>query len=134
MAAEEAKQKGCAPLLITTIQRKPGSSSKFIKAMGQAASATSWNLPYGGSAASAVARAGTSAGLQTVSSLAQSTKARDEVSIEYRLVSADGRVQFGPKTERRTAKADGEDLLTPIVAHMAENIVAQNPKLPAAGK
>jgi hypothetical protein len=133
-AAEEAKQKGCEPLLITSLHRKAGSGRTFMKAMGRAAGTASWNLPYRGSAASAVARAGTSAGLQTVSSLAQSTKARDEVSLEYRLVSADGKVQFGPKTERRPAKADGEDLLTPIVAHVAETIVTQNPKLPAESK
>jgi len=134
MAAEEARQKGCEPLLITSLQRKPGGSRKFLKAMGQAAGTSSWNLPYSTSAASAVARAGTSAGLQTVSSLAQSTKARDEVSFEYRLVTADGQVQLGPMTERRTAKADGEDLLTPIVAHMAETIVAQNPKATTTSK
>lgn len=133
-AAEEAKQKGCEPLLITSLHRKPGGSRTLMKAMGQAAGTASWNLPYGGTAVSAVARAGTSAGLQTVSSLAQSTKARDEVSLEYRLVSADGKVQFGPKTERRTAKADGEDLLTPVVAHVAETVVTQAPKLPAEGK
>src|SRR5215467_4521123 len=134
MAAEEAQQKGCEPLLITSLHRKPGGSRTFLKAMGQAATTTSWNLPYGGSGAAAVARVGTSAGLQTVSSLAQSTKARDEVSFEYRLVSADGRVEYGPMTERRTAKGDGEELLTPMVAHMAESIVARNPKVSTTSK
>ncbi len=126
MAAEEAKQKGCEPLLITSVHRKSGGHS-IMKAFSQAAGTASWNLPYGGgSAASAVARAGTTAGLQTVSSLAQSTKAKDEISFEYRLQSADGQIEFGPKTERRTAKSDGEDLLTPVVAHVAETIVAQS--------
>jgi hypothetical protein len=126
LASEEAKQKGCEPLLITSVHRKSGGSHGFIKALGQAAGTSSWSLPYaGGSAASTIARGGTTAGLQTVSSLAQSTKAKDEIAFEYRLQSADGQIQFGPKTERRTAKADGEDLLTPLVAHAAEAIVAQ---------
>ncbi|HZQ24871.1 MAG TPA: hypothetical protein VFA89_18935 [Terriglobales bacterium] len=125
LAAEEAKQKNCEPLLITSVHRKSGGHS-LMKAFGQAAGTASWNLPYGGgSAASTVARAGTTAGLQTVSSLAQSTKAKDEISFEYRLQSTDGHIQFGPRTEHRTAKADGEDLLTPVVEHAAENIVAQ---------
>ena len=95
-----------------------------MKALGQAAGTASWNLPYGGSAASGVARAGTSAGLQTVSSLAQSTKAKDEISFEYRLQTADGQTLLGPKTENQKAKADGEDLLTPVVTRATEFIVA----------
>jgi hypothetical protein len=127
LAAEEAKQKGCESLLITSVRRK-SSSHSLLKALGQAAGSSSYNLPYGsGSVASTVARAGTSAGLQTVSSVAQSTKAKDELSLEYRLQSADGKVQFGPKTERRTAKTDGEDLLTPVVTRAAEVIVSRQP-------
>jgi len=125
LAAEEAKQKGCEPLLIAGVRRKSGGGHGFMKALSQAAGTSSYSLPYGGSAASTVARAGASAGLQTVSSLAQSTKAKDEVSFEYRLQSADGKVEFGPKTERRTAKTDGEDLLTPLVQSAAEAIVTR---------
>jgi hypothetical protein len=123
LAAEEAKQKSCESLLFVTFRRKSNNHG-FLKALGQAAGTSSWRLPSGGSAASATARAGAAGGLQAASSLAQSTKARDEVSLEYRLQSADGRVQFGPRTERRTAKTDGEDLLTPLVEHAAEAIVS----------
>ena len=45
---------------------------------------------------------------------------------EYRLQSASGQIQFGPKTETQTAKTDGEDLLTPVVRRAAEAIVARN--------
>ncbi len=126
LAAEEAKQKGCASILVTSIRRK-SSSHGFLKALGQAAGSSSYSLPYGGSSVgSTIARAGTTAGLQTVSSMAQSTKAKDELSLEYKLESADGTVEFGPKAEHRTAKIDGEDLLTPVVERVAESIVAQN--------
>jgi hypothetical protein len=124
LAAEEAKQKSCEPLLFVTIRRKSNSHG-FLKALGQAAGTSSWNLPGGGSAASSAARAGAAGGLQATSSLAQSTKAKDEISLEYRLQSADGHVQFGPQTERRTAKTDGEDLLTPLVERAAEAIVTR---------
>jgi hypothetical protein len=126
LAAEEAKQKGCQSLLVTSVQRKPGGHRGFMKALTQAAGTASWSLPYGGSAASTAARAGTTAALQTVSSLAQSTKPKDEISLEYRLESLDGHVQFGPKSEKQTAKADGEDLLTPVVRRAAEAIVTRN--------
>jgi hypothetical protein len=45
--------------------------------------------------------------------------------LEYRLQSAGGEVQFGPKSERQTAMADGEDLLTPVVRRAAEAIVTR---------
>lgn len=125
-AAEEAKQKGCEPLLLATVTRKSGGGGRgFSKVLGQAADRSSWGLYGGSSAASAAARAGAAGGVQAVASLAQSTKARDEVRLEYRLQSASGEVQFGPKTETRTAKADGEDLLTPVVAKAAEAIVTR---------
>ena len=78
--------------------------------------------------ASATARAGAVGGLQAVSSLAESTKAKDEVRLEYKLQSADGQTEFGPKTETQTAKTDGEDLLTPVVTRAAEAIVSRKPK------
>jgi hypothetical protein len=126
LAAEEAKQKGCEPLLLTSVRRKSGGRPGFMKALSQAAGTASWSLPGGSWPASTIARAGTSAALQTVASLAQSTKAKDEISLEYRLQSADGQIEFGPRTERRTAKADGEDLLTPVVTLAAEAIVTRN--------
>jgi hypothetical protein len=126
LAAEEAKQKGCQSLLLTSVHRKSGGGHGFMKALSHAAGTAPWNLPYGGSASSTAARAGTTAALQTVSLLAQSTKAKDEISLEYRLQSATGQIEFGPRTERRTAKADGEDLLTPIVTLAAEAIVTSN--------
>ena len=123
LAAEEAKQKGCETLLITSVRRK-SSNHNLLKALGQAAGSSSYSLPYGGSSVgSTIARTGTTAGLQTASSLAQSTKAKDELSLEYRLQTPDGKVEFGPKTERRAAKTDGEDLLTPVVTRAAEAIV-----------
>ena len=122
-AAEEAKQKGCTSLLIASVRRK-SSNHNFLKALGQAAGSSSYSLPYGGSSVgSTIARTGTTAGLQTASSMAQTTKTKDELSLEYKLQSPDGEVEFGPKTERRTAKTDGEDLLTPTVTRAAEAIV-----------
>jgi len=125
LAADEARQKGCGAILVTSVRRK-SSNRGFLKALGQAAGASSYSLPYGSSSVgSTIARAGTTAGLQTTSSLAQSTKAKDELSLEYRLESPDGKVEFGPKTERRAAKTDGEDLLTPLVEHAAEAIATR---------
>ncbi len=124
MAAAEARQKSCESMLFLTLTRKTG-GSRFAKALGQAAGNSSWYLPGGGTVASATARAAAVAGLQTASTLAGSTKAKDEMRLEYRLQSPTGQVEFGPKTERQTATADGEDLLTPVVMRAAEAIVTR---------
>jgi hypothetical protein len=123
-AAEEAKQKNCEPMLVFSMSRKPGNNHGLIKALGRGASASSWSIPYGGSTGSAMAHAGAASGLQTASALAEQTKAKDEVRLEYKLLSADGQVQFGPKTERQVAKTDGEDLVTPVITRAAETIVS----------
>lgn len=123
-ASEEARTKGCEPLLLVSLTRKSGGGG-LTKALGQAAGSAAWYLPGGGTAASAAARAAAAGGLQAASSLASSTKAKDEIRLEYRLQAPDGRTTFGPKTERQTASVDGEDLLTPVVMRAAEAIVTR---------
>ena len=123
-AVEEARQKACETMLYLTLTKKAG-GGRLTKALGQAAGTSAWYLPGGGTAASATARAAASVGLQTASSLAASTKAKDEVRLEYRLQSPGGEVQFGPRTESQTATVDGEDLLTPVAMRAAETIVTR---------
>ena len=123
-AFAEAKEKGCEPILVTVLKRKSGGGG-LTKALGQAAGASSWYLPGGGTVGSAAARAIASAGLQTAASLAASTKAKDEMTLEYRLQTAAGEIRFGPKSESQKASTDGEDLLTPIVMRAAEAIVTR---------
>jgi outer membrane lipoprotein-sorting protein len=124
LAVEEAREKGCESLLYLTVTRKTGSRG-LARAMGQAAASSSWAIPYGGSVAGAVGRVGAVGGLQAAASLAQSTKAKDEIHLDYRLESPSGQVQFGPRTETRRANADGEDILTPVIAQAAEAIVSR---------
>lgn len=121
-AIEEAHVKGCEPILFISLTRKTG-GGRLTKALGQAAGSSAWYLPGGGTVASATARAAAAGGLQVASSMASSTKAKDEVRLEYRLQTASGRTEFGPKTESQTAAVDGEDLLTPVVMRAAETIV-----------
>lgn len=125
-AAAEAKEKGCDPVLFATLTRK-GAGSKLTTALGQAAGGSGWYLPGGGSIGSTIAHVAASTGLQTVASLAASTKAKDEMRFDYRLQSAAGQVQFGPKTEHQRASLDGEDLLTPVVMRAADAIVTRKP-------
>jgi hypothetical protein len=123
-AVEEAKQKGCEPLLFSTLTRKSG-GSRLTKALGQAAGSSAYYVPGGSTVGSAAGRVAAVGGLQAASSVASSTKAKDEMRLEYRLQSAAGQVQFGPKSESQRATADAEDLLTPVVMRAAEAIVTR---------
>ncbi|HVL17262.1 MAG TPA: hypothetical protein VM387_04675, partial [Gemmatimonadales bacterium] len=46
---------------------------------------------------------------------------KDELTLEYRLESSDGTVMV-EKEDKRKAKSDGEDLLTPMVQQASEAI------------
>lgn len=55
--------------------------------------------------------------------IATTTKAHDDMELSYRLELDTGAVLKEGKSKRR-AKSDGEDLLTPLVEHAAEEIAA----------
>jgi hypothetical protein len=124
-AVEEARQKECNYLLLASIERKRNDGSGWGKALGRAAGTAAWyGVPYGGTAATAAARGAAVAGAEAISSMAQTTKAKDEVTLEYRVGTLDTVTRATPRTEKAKAKSDGEDLLTPLVEKAAEAISA----------
>jgi len=124
-AVEEARLKDCAHVLSVMVTRRRAGSggSTFGQIVGQAGSSAAWGLPMGGVGA-AVARGATVATTQAISELAASTRSRDEIRLDYRVTSLDGRITVGPRMDRAKAKSDGEDLLTPMVERAAEAIAA----------
>jgi hypothetical protein len=121
-AVEEAKQKGCGNLLIATVTRKRSSGGGMLgRVLGQAGSTVAWQLPVGG-VAGAVTRGAAAAGAQAVTELASGTRAKDEMTLEYRITATDGRVVLKPREEKLKASVDGEDLLTPLVQRASESI------------
>jgi hypothetical protein len=122
-ATEEAKQKSCNQMLVASVTRKRGGGGGLGRAIAQAGSTAAWYAPVG-NVGTAVARGAVIAGAQAASEIAASTKAKDELQIEYRLVSTDGRVIVKPKEEKAKAAVDGEDLLTPLVQTVSESLSA----------
>ena len=122
-AMEEAKQQQCDHVLTATLTRKHGGSA-FGTIVGQAAGSASWAIPGGGTATSAVARGVAIGTAQAVASVASTTRAKDEIRLDYRVSTTAGAVIVGPRTEKLKAKVDGEDLLTPLVARASESIAA----------
>jgi len=122
-AIEEARQKECGRVLTATLTRKRGGGGLLGRVVGLAGTSVASGIP-GGGIGTAVVRGVTVAATQAVYEIAASTKAKDEMRLEYKLTSVDGKTELGPETDKGKATADGEDLVTPLVEKAAEAIAA----------
>ena len=124
-AREEAKQAGCPWTLFTSLKVV---SKKGGNILGQVAAGAVREGAYAAGQATGTAAgriAGTavySAANQAAWNYATTIRNKDELTLGYRLESADGKVLLD-KREKRSAKADGEDLLTPLVQAASEQVV-----------
>jgi hypothetical protein len=123
-AVDEARQKGCSHVLVTTLAVKhPG--GWLGKAIGQGVGAASWYTPIpAGGVGAAVARGAAVGGAQVVSSMASNTRAKDEMQLEYRISTVEEVDRAAPKREKAKARTDREDLLTPMVERASTTIVS----------
>ena len=125
-ARQEAKLGGCGFLLLTTVkhERKTGGSGFLGKMAGGAVQQGAWAVTgsVGGSTVGRVA-AGAVAGAasSSVNDYAMASRQKDELTLKYRLEDASGKV-LAEGSDKRKAKADGEDLLTPAAQKAAEAI------------
>jgi hypothetical protein len=127
-AMEEAREQGCSTVLTITLSRKKGGGGGLGRLLSGAAGAAAWHLPYGGSMAKSTAvRSAAIAGTAAASTLATNTTAKDELQIDYRLSSGTGAPMREGK-EVAKAKADGEDLMTPLVERMAGVVAGALPR------
>ena len=126
-AREEAKQAGCPWTLFTSLMVISKNSSGNI--IGQVAAGAVREGAYAagrasGSAAGRIAgTAVSSAANQAALNYATTIRKQDQLTLGYRLESAEGSVLLDKK-ETRNAKADSEDLLTPLVLKASEEVVA----------
>jgi hypothetical protein len=131
---EEAKLAGCRFLLLPSVkhERKSGGGGLFGKVASGAVQQGAWAVS--GSAGSTVGRvvAGAAAGAASsaVYDYASSSRNKDELTLAYRLESAAGAVLV-ENSQKRKAKSNGEDLLTPLVQRAAEAIAGAATKGPA---
>lgn len=127
-AREEAKQAGCPFILITTLKhvtRRSGGGVLGQVVAGAARQGASEVLGgRGGSAAGRIVSSAAYGGVAVAASqYATSVRTKDEVTLGWRLESADGSVR-GEGRDKKAAKSDGEDLLTPLAQAAAEQILA----------
>jgi len=120
----EVHQANCRYLLLTTVKQQHKSGSHILgRAAGEAVKEGAWRAAgsvgsaAGGVAASAVSGAATGA----VWDMASGVRAKDELSLTWRLETGAGEA-LSEKTEKRKAESDGEDLLTPLAQKAAEAV------------
>ncbi len=123
-AVEEARQKGCDNILTATLTRKRSGGGALGRALGQAAGTAAWYVPGTTSASGVMARGAVIAGAQAVSTVASSTRAKDEMRLDYRFSTLDAAATARPVTLKAKAQSDGEDILTPLAEKAAEAIAS----------
>ena len=124
---EEAKLAGCAFLLLTTIkheQKQQGSGVLGRVAAGVVQQGASEVVRGTGSTAGRiVGNAARGAATQAASNYASTVRNKDEITLGFKLEGSDGKVLVEGR-DKRASKADGEDLLSPLVESAAERIFA----------
>ena len=79
-------------------------------------------IPGTSNTAGAIARGAAVGTSQAVASMASSTRARDEMKLEYTMQTTDNAVRVPKTTHEAKAQANGEDLVTPVVEKAATQI------------
>jgi hypothetical protein len=126
-AREEAKQAECPFILFTTLKlvTKRSGGSMLGQIAAGAVRQGAWEAgARSGTAAGQIAGSAAYGGLsQAALNYAVTIRSKDELTLGWRLENAEGTVLVEER-EKRTARSDGEDLLTPLVQKAAEQIVA----------
>jgi hypothetical protein len=126
-AREEAANAGCRFVLFTTAKHQRKQGGGFLKRVaGGAVQQGAWRASseIGGSGVGRVATdAVAGAAGAGANDLAYTTRSKDEMTLAYRLETADRKVLV-EKSAKRKASSDGEDLMTPLAQQAAEAIAA----------
>jgi hypothetical protein len=113
----EARQAECDYVLTTTLTHRRGSQGGIGSTLSRIASTTPY-IPGADYAKGAVV----TGVLSTASDIATSVKAKDEMQLELQLHAIDSTKALIKRNEKRRARADGEDLLTPLAESAAESV------------
>ena len=125
VATDEARQSECDYVLYSSMNvKKGGGGSMFGRAIGNIAGSAAGHIPGGGSATTGAARSAAIGGVYTTAAIVSSIKAKDEVSLEYKLEPIDRARQGTANTAKAKASRDGEDVVTGLVEKAAGDIVA----------
>ncbi len=120
-AEAEAKEKQCAFILYSSVTQKKGSGGGMLgRTLGNVAGAAAAHIPYGSNAGEAAARAAATSAVYNAAYIADTIKAKDEVSFEYKLYGTSSATPRLTQTLKAKAKQDGEDVLSPLIEQAAK--------------
>lgn len=122
-ATEEARQSECDYVLYLSMSVKKGGRSMFGRAIGDIAGSAA-GIPVGGSATTAAARSAAISGVYTTAVIVSSIKAKDEVTLQYKLEPLDRSRQQSANTVKAKASQDNEDVVTNLIEKAAGEVVA----------
>ena len=124
-AAEEARQSECDYVLNVSMSvKKGGGGSMFGRAIGNIAGSAAGHIPGGGSATTGAARSAAIGGVYTTATIVSSIKAKDEVTLEYKLEPTNQASKGLANTAKAKASRDGEDVVTGLIEKAASDVVA----------
>lgn len=111
LAIEEARQSQCDYILSASMNvKKGGGGSMFGRRIADIAGAAAGRIPSTGSAASGA------------------IKAKDEVTLEYKLDQVETTKTVLASTDKAKASSDGEDVISPLVQKAAGDVLAATQK------
>lgn len=114
----EARQKECDYILHTRVTQKQGGMGGFLKKASPIIS----SMPVGG-VGSSTASVVTTAAVFTAADLASNIKAKDEITLEYRLMDSSNTQPKATNKLKSKAKSDGDDVLTPLIQQVATAVI-----------
>ena len=124
-AMDEARQSQCDYILSASMTvKKGGGGGMFGRAIGNIAGSAAGHIPGGGSASTGAARSAAITGVYTTAAIANSIKAKDEVSLEYILDHVETAKTSATEKSKAKASADGEDVIAPLVQKAAQAIAS----------
>ncbi len=94
----------------------------FGKMVGNIAGVAVSGIGYGNTGA-AVAGHAASTAIYTAAAMSGNIKAKDEITLEYKLIAVGGSAPSLANTLKAKAKSNGEDVITPLVEQTAQTIV-----------
>ena len=123
----EAKEKGCDYVVYSAMTQKKSSGMGFLKAATALSSMTPIGAMAGAAgaatAAASAAAASAAAAASGAASMSSQVRAKNEVTFEYHMFVPGNTTPVLENKATAKAKADGEDVITPLVESAATSIV-----------
>lgn len=119
----EAKEKECDYVVFSAVSQKKNGGMGFLKGASTLMSVMPMAAVARGAAGALAATATASAAASAASSMSSQVKAKNDLTFEYHMFAPGNATPVLENKATAKAKADGEDVITPLVVAAATSIV-----------